>query len=416
MNHTDLDIIYFTLFPWDGAYSSVSLSFTREFAKNNRVFYVNLPYTLKSFVEERKTPMAKERRKDMLLNRLRYESIPDIPGVVAMQPPMTLPINWLNPGPAYDRLSALNNRIVINAIEQMIKDYHLKNFIYLNCFNPYYARTLPQHLNPRLNIYQCIDDMNEEEYTARHGARLEEQAIRDSDITFVTSRNLFSLKNHLNPNTYVLHNAVDNSIFKKAVEKKLPRPEELKGVSGKIIGFTGNINGYRLDYPLIKKIAETHRDKTLVMVGPLNSDDYKVYGLDKMPNVVLTGGKDITELPAFLQHFDVTIIPFLCNKLTKSIYPLKVNEYLSAGKPVVSTSFSEDIRSFEKDLYLADGTDEFVRLIDVALNSDNESFIKHRIATANVNTWSERVREFWEIVEMHLDRHSSKTLLKSLVK
>jgi len=400
--HSDLDIIYFTLFPWENAYSSVSLSFTREFVKHNRVFYINHPYTVKDFVKGWKQPMVKARKTDMLLNRMRYETIPELPDVVAVQPPLTLPINWLGPGKLYDRLFEVNNQIILKTIKQVIKDYNLKNFIYLNCFNPYYAGALPKEFGAKLSMYQCIDDMTEEAYTAKHGARVEEEAIRNSDVAFVTSRNLHKLKKHLNPNLSILHNAVDISIFEKALERPLPRPKELEGAKGKIIGFTGNINEYRLDYPLFKMIAEQHPDKTLVLVGPLNSDCYKEYGLDKMPNVILTGGKHIRELPAFLQHFDVTIIPFLKNKLTASIYPLKINEYLAAGKPVVATNFSEDIRSFADVVYIAENEKAFVQAINRAIAENSAELIEQRVLTAKQNTWTERVKQFWEIVDKHL--------------
>ncbi|MBC7892080.1 MAG: glycosyltransferase [Sphingobacteriaceae bacterium] len=173
-------------------------------------------------------------------------------------------------------------------------------------------------------------------------------------------------------------------------------------MTGKVIGFTGNINEYRLDYPLFKKIAEQHPDKTLVLVGPLNSEVYKDYGLHTMPNVVLTGGKHIRELPAFLQHFDVTIIPFVKNKLTASIYPLKINEYLAAGKPVVATNFSEDIRSFANDVYIADSHEAFLNAISRAIAEDGPELVEQRVATARSNSWTERVGQFWEVVDRHL--------------
>ena len=401
----DIDIIYFTLFPWDNAYSSVSLSFTREYAKNNRVFYINHPYTIKDFMKGWKQPMVKERRRDMLLNRMRYETIPGLPNAVGVHPPLTFPINWMSEGRSYERFYEMNNRIILNTIKQVIKDYNLTNYIYLNCFNPYYAGVLPrEEFSPLLNIYTCIDDMREEAYTAKHGARLEEKALAEADLSFVTIHNLLRLKKHLNPNMHILHNAVDITIFKKALEGPLPRPKELEGLKGKIIGFTGNVNEYRLNYPLFKKVAEQHPDKNLVIVGPLNSNDYIEFGLDKMPNVIFTGGKHITELPAFLQHFDVAIIPFLLNKLTASIHPLKINEYLAAGKPVVATNFSEDIRSFANDVYLAKDENEFVNLINLAIAEDSPEKALQRNATACSNTWEERVREFWEIVEKTLDK------------
>ncbi len=346
--------------------------------------------------------MVKARRSKMLSNQMRYETIPELPEVVAVHPPLSLPINWLPQGKIYGQLHNFNSGIILKTIHRVIRDFKLKNFIYLNCFNPYYAGVLPPEFGARLNIYQCVDDMTQDAYTARHGARLEEQVIADADIAFVTSRNLHRLKKHLNPNTFILHNAADTSIFEKALTKLLPKPLELEGVKGKIIGFMGNLNEYRIHYPLLRKLAAHHKDKTLVLVGPLNSGDYREYGLDRMPNVILTGGKHISELPAYLQYFDVAIIPFVLNKLTASIYPLKINEYLAAGKPVIATNFSEDIRSFEKDIYLAENEEEFVRLVDRAIAEDNDARISSRVATARLSTWSERVKQFWEVVDYRL--------------
>lgn len=400
--HKDLDIIYFTLFPWDHPYSSVSLSFTREFAKNNRVFYINHPFTLKDFFSSYQTPQVQKRKSRLLRHQMRYESIPGLPkNVIGVHPPNTLPINWMNNLNWYERFYRFNNRIVLRTIKKVIDDYQLDNFIYLNCFNPFYAGVLPKSFGAKLNIYQCIDDMTQETYTAKHAHRLEEEAIRQADIALVTSRNLWKLKSPLNPNTHIVHNAVDINIFEQATQVNYPKPPELAEVNNKVIGFTGNLNEYRVDYALLRKIAQRHNDKTLLLVGPLNSNDYKEHELDRLPNVILTGGKDIHDLPQYLQHMDCAIIPFLCNKLTESVYPLKINEYLAAGKAVVSSSFSEDIRSFGDHIFLADDHQHFLELIDLAVAKNDEQSIRDRIAVAHGNSWAARVTQFWNIVEAH---------------
>ncbi len=401
--NSNLDIIYFTLFPWENTYSSVSLSFTREFSKHNRVFYINKPWSVKDFWEERKSPLAKERRADLFSNRLRYESIKELPdNVIAVHPPLSIPINFLPQGSFYDYLKAYNHHLVVNTIKQVIKDFKIRDYIYLNCFNPYGGGVLPKALNPKLNIYQCIDDMREETYTARHGARIEDEVIKNADLVFVTSKNLHRLKSPINPNTHILHNAADLNIFSEAVEKEFEKPEELKGLKGRIIGFTGNMDPHRVDYELLKKIAKRHPEKNLVLVGPINSEKYKTVGLDKMPNVIMTGGKHIRELPKYLQFFDVTIIPFLKNTLTASIYPLKINEYLATGKPVVSTDFSEDIRDFRDVIYLSKNREEFINLINKAIGEDSVDRMDARIKKASENTWTKRVEQFWEIVNEQL--------------
>jgi len=121
-----------------------------------------------------------------------------------------------------------------------------------------------------------------------------------------------------------------------------------------------------------------------------------------VPNVIFTGGKNLYELPAYLQHMDCTLIPFLCNTLTKSIYPLKINEYLAAGKAVVATNFSEDISGFKEDIYLADTEEAFIHQIDAALTPQTDEQIQKRIDCANSNTWTARVSQFWKIIDQYI--------------
>jgi len=406
-----IDIIYFTLFPWDLNFSSVSLSFTREFAKQHRVFYINPPFTLKDVWTLRSEERVRRRLPDLLRHRMRYEQIPELPdNVIAVQPPAILPINWLPPGELYNRLQDWNEGVVLRCIQKVINDYQLTNFIYLNCFNPFVAGTLPPHFGAKLNIYQCIDDMSQEVYTAKHAVQREEQrVIPKTDLTFVTSTMLKKLKQPHNPDTYILHNAVDDSIFRRTLEETFERPRELQGVEGKIVGFTGNLDASRIDYPLLKTIAERHPEKTFVYVGPLNNTHYLEHQLDRMPNIIFTGAKNIHDLPRYLQYFDCVLIPFLCNRLTASIYPLKINEYLAAGKAVVSTNFSEDIRSFKDVIYLAKDSEHFVQLIDTAMAENSDEKIKARVARANSNTWTARVEQFWETVTPFLQKKQTKS-------
>lgn len=399
-----MDIVFFTLFRTDNPYSSISLSMAKELAKTRRVFYVNHPYSLKDLVTGllRGDKMLRARLPRLLAGCVRYEGLKTIPkNFVAVQPPLTLPINWLPKGRVYDFFQRVNNGIVLRAIRKTLRDHKVHNFLYINCYDPFFAGFLPKKMGARMSIYHCIDDISQNPYTARHGLDLENEAVRNADVTLVTSTNLKKLKQPFSARVVTFFNAADVSVFQKVIMEKYPRPAELEGREGKVIGFIGNLDELRIDYPLLKKIAQAHPDKTLLLVGPVNSPEPREIGLDKLPNVVFTGSRRLEELPPLLQQMDVTLIPFLCNTLTESIYPLKINEYLAARKPVVATSFSDDIRSFADCIYLAESHEAFLHLIDKAIFENNSELANRRAEVANENTWEARIKQLWEIVEEH---------------
>jgi teichuronic acid biosynthesis glycosyltransferase TuaH len=396
------DVVFFTLFRTDNPYSSISLSMAKELARQgHRVFYVNHPYTLKDVATGmlRGDRALRRRLKNVLTGRTTYETLDAIPqNFVAATPPATLPINWLPPGRLYDSLQRRNNDIVLRTISKALREHGVRDFIFINCYDPFYAGYLPAEFGARLSIYHCIDDITQNAYTDKHGTKLENEAAARADVTFVTSTNLARLKAPYARRIEHYFNAADNAVFERVLHERFPRPAELDGRPGPVIGFIGNLDELRIDYPLLKKIAEANPDKTLLLVGPVNSPEPKQLGLDKLPNVVFAGPRRLDELPALVQHMDCALIPFRCNTLTASIYPLKINEYLAAGKAVVSTTFSDDIRSFAPYIYLAEDHDAFLRQIDAALAERDPAKVEERVGVSRGNSWEARIRQLWEVV------------------
>ncbi len=399
VSNQEYDIVMLALSRWDNMYSSSAYCLAKEFARHNRVFYIDHPFSIKDFFSKYKTDSIQTRKTALLFGKGSYRKLHGLPAnFTAVTPRLTLPINWLNQGMLYDSLSRVNDDILYATLRKLIKDFNIRNYIFINSFDPYFMREIPKDIKPKFHIYQTVDDITQESYIARHGARLENDAVSKADITLATSRELTRLKSEFSDKVYLLPNAADISIFRRAFTDTLDRPKELQGITQKVITYTGNI-GLRMDYELLKKIATKHSDKILLMVGPTGNNDYKKWELDKIPNIIFTGRKDITELPAYLQHSDVAIIPFECSVLTKSIYPLKINEYLASGKPVVSSAFSEDISSFADVTYLAQNHDEFLSHIDTAIQEHTTEKARQRLAVAESNTWSARVDQFWDIIE-----------------
>ena len=85
-----------------------------------------------------------------------------------------------------------------------------------------------------------------------------------------------------------------------------------------------------------------HADVSFVLVGPEQSD---VSLLKTCPNIHLLGQRPHDEVPAYVNAFDVALIPYRLAEYTANVYPTKLNEYLVMGKPVVATDLPE-IRRF----------------------------------------------------------------------
>jgi hypothetical protein len=116
----------------------------------------------------------------------------------------------------------------------------------------------------------------------------------------------------------------------------------------------------------VLEVARRRPQYSFVLIGPVTLD--RIGGLKNLSNVHLLGEKPYRELPGYLRHFAVCTLPFRMNKLTRSVDPVKVYEYLSQGKPVVSTPLP-DLFPISGLLYFAEGPEEFARQIDRALEA-----------------------------------------------
>ncbi len=401
------DIIILSLSRYDATLSSPALALAKEFSKTNRVFFINHPYSFKDVIAASFKKNAKTAGAKMPWLKGKYKIVQGKDFVfTAVQPKLTLPINFLPPGNTYQLLSKRNDRVIRDTIRDLVRSYHIQQYVFINAFDPFYMQSFPPGISPLLKVYLCMDDISQEKYTARHGERLEAEIIENYDLTLTTSKELQRLKSVYSRHVYHFPNAADFGLFASPAAQKPARPIGIRDITKPIIGYIGHI-GSRIDFRLIKEIAHYHQDKSVVMVGPVaDAGEIQRHGLDRLDNVYFAGPKTIAELPAYLHHFSCAIIPFQCTVLTKSIYPLKINEYLAAGKPVISTSFSEDIMGFQDVIYLSKNASSFITDINVALTEDNAERIEARMLCARQNTWGARVMQFWKIVNPHCRKRS----------
>lgn len=398
MNNFDA-VVIITGSRWDQDYSSASISLARELSKTKRVFFIDNPFSLKDLLRGWNSPQIKRRRKALLFGKEIYRKVEtDNPNWIAVTPWLTIPINWLPEGHLYNFFSRVNNWIFYLTFRRLIREKGLKNYIFFNSYNPFFGYKLPADIRPALVIYQSRDNIRESEYVSKHGPRLEQIAAQHADIRLATSTDLVTRLSSEKYNFKFFPNAADVDLFKRALIKNSGCLPDLQALARPIIGYMGNIC-LRIDYDLLLKVAEKYKHATLLMVGPRNDKHQHNIDFTRLQNVIFVGAKNIRELPDYLAEMDCAILPFKKNALTKSIYPLKINEYLAGGKPVVSTSFSPDINGFSEVVYISDSHEEFLKNIDRALTEDGTASIEQRVAVAKKNTWVVRGKEFWELVE-----------------
>ena len=110
-------------------------------------------------------------------------------------------------------------------------------------------------------------------------------------------------------------------------------------------------------------------------------------GLDACERIMT--GRRPTRRAEVPLRFDVCLIPFLQNKVTHAVDPVKFYEFLSAGKPVVSVPL-EELQIHREYLYFASDVDGFVQQIERALDETDPDLMLRRVALARDNDWKQR--------------------------
>lgn len=231
-------------------------------------------------------------------------------------------------------------------------------------------------------IYDCMDEWDGFPGFGRLAAHAEDRLVANCDLLVVTANRLLEKWRRYDRPTVLARNAVDFDFYQERCQPN----KMLLGLQHPIIGYFGAIAEW-FDLDLMIEVARRRPDFTFVLLGGVFEVD--VNELRSLPNVQVLGQQPYETMPQYLYHFDACVIPFKINSTTQATDPVKVYEYLSCGKPVVSVDLPE-LNSFRELLYLARDRDHFVEQLDKAVAEDDAAIRERRRKFAAGNTWGQR--------------------------
>lgn len=307
-------------------------------------------------------------------------------GVWLLSPPL---LPWH--GRAWVR--ALNRRLLVAALRGAMRRLGMRNPI-LWIFLPT-GEALAGALMQRLLIYHCVDAYAENPGVDRAAIlALEARLLARCDLVFATSRALYEEKRPARGRALYLPNVADAEHFGAGG----PLPAALAALPRPLLGYVGNLAGYKLDLELLAAVAAAQPGWSFCLVGPRGAGDAAtdLAPLERLPNVHLLGARPYGELPAWVGAFDVCLIPFRLSASTRASFPLKFYEYMAAGKPIVATPLPAlaDYRECPALCRFAAGPEDYAAAIAAALAAAADPAARAaRRAEAAAHAWPARMVE-----------------------
>ena len=317
-----------------------------------------------------------------MLRRVR-RPLPDTPDYVVMTP-------ILFPFYGNRTARALNSSLVRWQVERQARDMGIRH--------PHIIVTLPtawevaRKMKRSTLVYNRSDKhsaFKEADTTLiRH---LENELFAQSDGVLYSSRAFQQSERQSTGNrSHFLDHGVDTVHF-------APRPRTGRlaalGCKRPVIGFFGGLDDYVVDFDLLERIARERPEYSLVLIGDAT---LPMDRLTRYPNVYHLGFRPYQEIPEFGADFDVAIMPWLDNDWIRSCNPIKLKEYLSLGREVVTTYFPE-VEHYREYVHVARTGDEFLACIDAVVHGLQAP--GDRRVLLEKATWQHRTDELLAILD-----------------
>lgn len=379
------NIICVSYTTWEGEYTKSTVQLLSLLANDNHVVFIEYPRTLKDLINgilgKSKIPVMRMIGLAKRVKTITADNGAKVKHVV--MPPM-LPTASVKNETLLKWFYRWNTNKYKRHVRKIQKRLKLKDSIILTAFNPVYGLAMIGELDEKSNVYYCYDGMDLNRNNAKT-IELEKEFCEKVDAVITTSDYLNDEKKQFNSNSVVVKNGVDYDMFVPFAKAKVNTESKKK------VGYTGSLD-YRFDIDLVEYAVQELPDVVFEFTGGIQNQ--KVMDrLKKYDNVIFQPAVHASEVPDIVAKFDVGIIPYLLSEINKNIYPLKINEYLAIGVPVIMTEFAV-LKDFEGIANITRSKEEFVVQIKNQIENDSEEMIKQRIEFAKSNSWNDRANQF----------------------
>lgn len=205
-------------------------------------------------------------------------------------------------------------------------------------------------------IYDCMDnnaafaDTKEREEEIR---RMEQALIRRADHIFCSS---IYLKNQIQKQLETNKTTLLRNGFRSKDVKKVKQPEEKIRYK---LGYIGTVSSW-MDFDTLKTALETYSDIEIHMIGPAPEQT----GKDLDERLIFDGTVEHDKLYEKIEDYDCLIMPFVINEIILAVDPIKLYEYISFGKCILSVYYDE-IKRFEDMVFFYRDTEDFIKQIGI---------------------------------------------------
>ncbi|MEZ4869138.1 MAG: glycosyltransferase [Caldilineaceae bacterium] len=259
-------------------------------------------------------------------------------------------------------------------------------------------------LQPRLLIYDVMDELSAFKGAPADLKEADRRLLQQADLVFTGGLSVYQARQPYHDNIHLFPSGIEIDHFARAATEAFARPADMAELAAPLLGYFGVIDE-RMDLPLLAHVAAAHPEWNLVMVGPvikIAPDE-----LPQAPNLHYLGMKDYADLPAYLAHFDVTLVPFAMNEATRYLSPTKTLEYLAAHKPVVSTPIPDIIALYGDYVHIGHTPDEFVTQVEKALTRDAAEQAQRRAQEKRLlaqHTWDRIAAQMQQLIAQNSRR------------